>query len=677
MGKQQKQKSTENMLANNLPEQEIERLEILRSTNLLDTEGESSFDSLTNAAAKLCDMPLSFICLVDTERVWFKSLSGMEGISEIPRDIGFCPHTIMQEGLFEVQNAALDPRFKDNPLVINEPNLLYYAGYPLVTHDGYALGTLCVMDYKPNQLDENKKSTLKNLSVVVTSLIEAKRIKESNRLSLKHRLGNVVENSLNEVYLVNSESQKIVYANRSALRNLGYNLSSIKKLNWEQIFEFIPSGVAIKHRCTPNSNTSPPISFEAVQKRCDGSTYPVETKIQSCCLDNDEHLIISNDITLRKQREQELSKNESRYRELFENAPDAIFIHDPTAHKFLDCNKETYKLFGYTREEILELGPRDITPVYQPDGTKTEDLVKYVDEKIRKTGSTIRVEHTFLIKGGEEIPCEVTVTRHPIYEQFVTVATVKDLRPRKEAEEREAELMGNLAHLSRINSIFALSSGLAHELNQPLTAITQYCESALSGLEKYNINNSVISSSIDGAVNQSMRAAEIIKDIRHFMSQREHAYSSFQAEELLDDTMKLLNKDIIKNGIETNIILAEELPFLVADQAQIQQILLNVLRNSIEALEAQNENKKITIHCQLNNNEMIEFSIEDTGPGIPDNLLDDFMTPCESTKPNGLGMGLCICNFIVKSNGGKFFHDKSYQPGARFVIRIPLKYSQE
>ena len=675
--KEQKEKIDKAMLAKNYSEQEIQRLEILRSTNLLDTEGESAFDTITKTAAKLCDMPLSFICLVDAERVWFKSLSGMEGITEIPRDIGFCPYTIQQQDLFEVQDATLDPRFKDNPLVINKPNLQYYAGYPLITKDGFALGTLCVMDYKPNRLDESKKSTLKELSDVVISLIEAKRISESNRLSLEHRLGNVVENSLNEVYLVNCKSQKIVYANRSALCNLGYHLEKIKRLNWKELFEFLPEGVTIDECYLPLNSTLPPISFEALQKRCDGSTYPVEAKIQACFLENDEYLIISNDISLRKQSEQELLKNESRYRELFENAPDAIFIHDPDKHKFLDCNKETYKLLGYTREELLALGPRDITPIYQPDGTKTEDLVKQVDEKIRKTCSTVRVEHYFLSKSGEEIPCEVTVARHPISDQFCTVATIKDLRSRKQSEERETELMSNLANLSRINSIFALSSGLAHELNQPLTAITQYCESAKSGLKKYNINQPLINDSITGAISQSMRAAEIIKDIRHFMSQREHAYSSFQAENLIGETLNLLQKEISKHNIDVKTSFEKDLPFLVADQAQVQQILLNIIRNSIEAMEHQSNQKYITIGCNLFNNTMMEFFIEDTGPGIPNHLLDDLMTPCESTKPNGLGMGLCICNFIIASNGGRLFHDKSFEQGTRIVFQIPLQCSTD
>ena len=663
------------MLANTHSEQEIERLEILRSTNLLDTEGETSFDTITDSAAKLCDMPLSFICLVDSERVWFKSAAGMEGVSEISRNIGFCPHTIQQTDLFEVENAKLDSRFSISPLVIEEPNLCYYAGYPLITHDNYALGTLCVMDFKPNKLDDSKKQLLKNLSTVVTSLIEAKRIKESKKLSLQHRLGDVVENSLNEVYLVNTDTQKIVYANRSAQRNLQHNLIDLKEQHWKTIFEEIPDNITICNNPKETTLSCTPFVFEAIQKRADGSTYPVEAKIQSCCLENNEYLIISNDISDRKRSEEELKNNEHRYRELFENAPDAVFIHNPDQHKFIDCNKEITKLLGYTRDEILTLGPKDVTPEYQRDGTKTETLVHKVDSEIRLTGATVRIEHSFLAKNGEEIPCEVTVTRHPIFENFTTIATLKDLREDKKAKERETELMNNLAHLSRINSIFALSSGLSHELNQPLTAITQYCESVQSGLKKYNIDNNFLSEAIEGAINQSMRAAEIIKNIRHFMSQREHAYSSFHVEKLFEETLLILDPDIKKYNIKIKQNIDKKLPLLVADQAQVQQVLLNILRNSIDALSEQTENKNIYISYQSHSDNTIEFIIEDNGPGIPDDLIDDLMTPCESTKPTGLGMGLCICNFIVTSNGGKFMHDKNFHNGTRIKFSIPIQHS--
>ena len=105
------------MQQSNLQHNEIDRISVLHEIKILDTPAESVFDAITAATAKLCDMPLSFVCLVDTERVWFKSSMGIEGIDEIPREIGFCPYTIMQEGVFEVKDATIDNRFSSNPMV--------------------------------------------------------------------------------------------------------------------------------------------------------------------------------------------------------------------------------------------------------------------------------------------------------------------------------------------------------------------------------------------------------------------------------------------------------------------------------------------------------------------------------------------------------------------------------
>ncbi len=168
------------MRASSPPNNEIDRLSVLYDTNILDTQAESAFDAITEATAKLCGMPLSFVCLVDAERAWFKYANGIEGISGIHKDIGFCPHTIMQQGIFEVKNASIDPRFSNSPLVVDVPNLQYYAGAPLITSDGYALGTLCVMDYQPRELVSSQKEQLHKLASIVTALIEAKRAAQIN-----------------------------------------------------------------------------------------------------------------------------------------------------------------------------------------------------------------------------------------------------------------------------------------------------------------------------------------------------------------------------------------------------------------------------------------------------------------------------------------------------------------
>lgn len=528
------------MQPSNLPNSEIDRLSILYDANILDTPPESAFDAITEVTAKLCGMPLSFVCLVDAERVWFKSVSGMDGINEINRDIGFCPHTIQQQDVFEVKNASSDTRFSSSPLVVNAPNLQYYAGAPLITSDGYALGTLCVMDYQPSELKLAQKEQLKKLASTVTALIEANQIKEIKRVSINHRLGDIVELSPHEIYLVDIESEKISYANRSAQANLGYSLNTLKQLKWKNILSHAPIALITKHLSTNRSFHSTPIQFQASQKRNDGSEYPVECILKASGFGSNEFLMISNDIS-----------------------------------------------------------------------------------------------------------------------------------QRRSSEDRERALMNNIAHINRINATSALASGLAHELNQPLTAVTQYCDTALSIIEKSPDKNEALLEPLQKAAIQTIRAGEIVKRFRSFTEKRTPIRSLANAEELLNETLSLINQDILREKITLQVNIEKGIPPFYADPIQIQQVLLNLITNSIQAME-NNILKNLSIDCITTPEQKLEFSITDTGDGIDDCLLDDLITPATSQKPNGTGLGLCICKYIIESHNGSLWNDASYSDGARLMFNIPL-----
>lgn len=518
---------------------EIGRLAVLHEANILDTPSESAFDAITGAAAELCSMPTSFICLVDSERVWFKSASGLEGVSEIEKSIGFCPHTIQQQGLFEVKNAATDPRFRNNPLVINAPHFKYYAGVPLITSDGYALGTLCVMDYQPREIDSKQVDQLKRLATTVTALIEAKRIKEIKQQSTNHRLGDIIEISPHEVFLIDSSSKKINYANRTAQLSLGYSLNIIKSLKWSDILNHPPTEL-IDNYLQPNSvSQHTPLEFQSSQTRNDGSQYPVECILQVNGFGNNEFIVISNDIS-----------------------------------------------------------------------------------------------------------------------------------QRKNAENRERTLMNSIAHMNRVNATSALASGLAHELNQPLTAVTQYCDTALSIIEKSTIIDNELHEPLQKAANQSIRAGEIIKRFRAFTENRIPERCLVKAEDLLNETLSLINHDIIQQEINLKINIKENTSFY-ADPIQIQQVLLNLITNSLQEMEGKN-NKSLFIDCTSTPDNHLEFTITDTGDGIDEILLENLITPALSNKKNGTGLGLCICKFIVESHNGRFWHDINYKEGARICFSLPL-----
>ena len=154
-----------------LPVNEQERLASLRKYDILDTEPEAAFTSMVHLASYICQTPIAAISLVDEHRQWFKALAGIDA-KETPRDIAFCAHTILQDGIMIVPDAREDERFFDNPLVASGPNLRYYAGVSLVTLDGYRLGTLCVLDSVPRELKSEQLEALKVLTGNVMAHLE-------------------------------------------------------------------------------------------------------------------------------------------------------------------------------------------------------------------------------------------------------------------------------------------------------------------------------------------------------------------------------------------------------------------------------------------------------------------------------------------------------------------------
>ncbi len=159
------------MTAAPLPANESQRLERLRNYGVLDTPAEEAFDRVVRLAAAILDVPIALISLIDDGRQWFKAKVGLDA-PETPRDFAFCAHAILGNDVFVVADAALDPRFKTNPLVVGDPKIRFYAGAPLTTHDGLNLGTVCAIDRKPRTLTEEEKVLLRDLGAIVIDQME-------------------------------------------------------------------------------------------------------------------------------------------------------------------------------------------------------------------------------------------------------------------------------------------------------------------------------------------------------------------------------------------------------------------------------------------------------------------------------------------------------------------------
>jgi GAF domain-containing protein len=156
------------------PKNEVQRIKILWQYDVLDTQPEQVFEDFTNLAALICEAPISLISLVDEERQWFKAKAGVS-VTETSRDISMCAHAILQKDLFIVPDATKDARFKNNPLVVSDPKIRFYAGAPLISPEGLALGTLCVIDKVPRELSETQKQALRLLAKIVMAQLNFRR----------------------------------------------------------------------------------------------------------------------------------------------------------------------------------------------------------------------------------------------------------------------------------------------------------------------------------------------------------------------------------------------------------------------------------------------------------------------------------------------------------------------
>ena len=206
------------MISAPIPANEAQRLSTLYDYNILDTLPEKEFDDITRIASDICDTPISLVSIIDEGRQWFKSKQGLEA-QETPRELAFCAHAILNpQEIFEIPDSSLDERFHDNPLSLGMPHVSFYAGIPLVTDSGHALGTLCVIDNKPKNLTEDQRKTLRALANQVVALLELRYKSEQ----LKKR-----EQELREA---NGELERFAYVAAHDLKSPCNQITALSKL---------------------------------------------------------------------------------------------------------------------------------------------------------------------------------------------------------------------------------------------------------------------------------------------------------------------------------------------------------------------------------------------------------------------------------------------------------------
>ena len=418
---------------------EAERLKALHDLGLLDTPPERDFDDFVRLAAAICDVPISIVSLVDEDRQWFKSKIGLD-VEGTTRDVAFCAHAIQQEGLFVVPDATTDPRFRDNPLVTGDSGIRFYAGAPLVTPEGQALGTLCVVDRRPRTLSSDQAAALEALARQVMARIELRceleeRRKAEQELRASEARKAAICRSALDCIVTMDGAGRIVEWNPAAEAAFAY--AAAEAIGQDLACLIVPAALRDAHRqglaryLATGEGWVLGKRIEITAMRAGGEEFPVELAITPIPLPG-ETLFTAylRDISERRQAEQTLRDQEEQFRLLFENAIHGIYRTTPDG-KILLANPALLAMLGFDTFE--ELAARNL----ETDGT--EAVYERIDFKRRleAAGELCGLEATWTRRDGR--PIFVRENAHVVRDSDGLVlfyeGSVEDVTARKEAEE--------------------------------------------------------------------------------------------------------------------------------------------------------------------------------------------------------------------------------------------------
>lgn len=271
---------------------------------------------------------------------------------------------------------------------------------------------------------------------------------------------------------------------------------------------------------------------------------------------------------------------------------------------------------------------------------------------------------------GSTFPMELSVGEAKVRGERYFTGFIRDLTERRAQERRLQELQSELVHVSRLTAMGEMASSIAHEINQPLSAITNYMRGAKALLASDKPNTNRIGDALEHAVQQALRAGDIIKRLREFVAKGETQHSVENPLTLLEEAVALALLGAKEQGVRVTMRSDRDLPSMIVDKIQIQQVALNLIRNAIEAM-ASCPRRELTVGVSKVDG-LARFTVADTGSGISPDVADRLFQPFVTTKEHGMGVGLSICRTIVESHGGHIVAEANPGGGTIFQFTLPF-----
>ena len=376
-----------------------------------------------------------------------------------------------------------------------------------------------------------------------------------------------------------------------------------------------------------------------------------------------------NDSAELERTRQLLDDREARLKSILDTAVDGIITIDERGI-IESVNRGTERIFGYTSDELVGRSVNVLMPSpyrEEHDGYMARYL-RTGQPRIIGIGREAEGQH----KDGTRFPIDLAVSEIRVPGARVFTGVVHDISARRRAEAEARRRNAELAHAARLSTIGELTSGIAHEVNQPLTAMVNFAEACLRMLRSGNADSHKLEDALGQITVQGQRAGHIIRHMRRLARKGERARVTVDISRRVPDVLGLVSNELRASGIALHLVLDESLPAVECDRIQIEQVVLNLVRNAMDVLEeGPAEGRELTIHTRADGHENIEILVEDTGEGFAvgddERIFETFFT----TKADGLGMGLSISRSIIEEHGGRLWASPRPGGGAIFHVNLP------
>ena len=367
-------------------------------------------------------------------------------------------------------------------------------------------------------------------------------------------------------------------------------------------------------------------------------------------------------------KRKKLSENARRLRAILRTATDAIVTIEESG-VIESINPATERMFGYARDELVGHNVSILMPL-----PHREEHDRYISNYLR-TGEAriigIGREVEARRSDGTVFPVDLAVSEVTLPGRRLFTAIIRDLTERRALEAQAAMDLDDAAHTARLLELGEMCSGIVHEVAQPLTAIVSYTEVCLRTVRGGRAETALIEDALGRVAEQGVRAAGIVSRMRHLVRKGASRREIFDLGTAIEQTLMLVDHERRRRGVRIEVRREPELPPVDADRVQVEQILLNLLRNAFQAVDGA-DRRRVWMETGRAGTRRVRLTVEDSGPGLAPGLCERVFETFYTTKPNGLGVGLAISRSLAEEHGGRLWAESPDGRGARFNLELPL-----